>query len=180
MSISNISSTQSYQSMFQPIKTDLKQLATNLKAGDLTQAQSDYATLTNDISAAQLQSNDKLTQDLSALGAALKAGNLADAQAAFKTLAHDLRQSGRMHHNRLDPRDGGPQPTDSAAAPARDPIAQAFKALKNALQSGDINSAQEAYSTLQQVLEQFGLNADAVTSDSAAAPTPGSNLNLTI
>lgn len=180
MSVSSVSQSQSAQNIYQPIKTGLRQLAANLKAGDLTQAQSNYATLSSDISASQLQSNTTLTDDLSALGAAIDAGNLTDAQAAFKTLAHDLRQVGRTRQHHQAPRDGGPLPVEIGDRPARGPIADAFKSLKTALKSGDINAAQEAYSTLQQVLSQYGLNADAVASNSEAAPTPGSNVNLSI
>lgn len=177
MSVSNVSNV---QSAYQPIKSGFRQLAKDLKAGDLTQAQSDYATLSNDISASPLQGNETLTQDLGVLGAALDAGNLTDAQAAFKTLAHDLRQAGRTRHHHHEPRDGGPLHIDTGHRPPPGPIAEAFKSLKSALKAGDIGGAQEAYSTLQQVLAQYGLSADAVTADSAAAPTPGSNLNLAI
>jgi hypothetical protein len=51
--------------------------------------------------------------------------------------------------------------------------------LGKALQSGDLPSAQQAYLTIQQDLQQFGLNVGAVSNDSAAAQTPGSNLNVT-
>jgi hypothetical protein len=84
----------------------------------LSQAQSDYATLSQDISGSQTHSNNTINQDFSALGQALQSGSLSDAQNAF--------------------------------------------------------------STLQQDLQKFGLSANAVSSSSAAAQTPESNLNLTI
>ncbi len=177
MSVSNVSNI---QTAFQPIKTNLRQLAANLRAGDLTQAQSDYATLSNDIAASQLQGNETLAQDLSVVGAALEAGNLADAQAAFKTLAHDMRQLARVRHHHHEPRNGGALPVDIGERPASGPIADAFKTLKAALKSGNIDEAKEAYTTVRQFLQEFRLNADAVTSDSTAAPAPGSNLNLSI
>ncbi len=181
MSITGISNTQNYQNPFQQIKTDFQQLGTDLQAGNLSQAQSDYATLSQDISGSQTQSNNTITRDFSALGQVLQSGNLSDAQSSFATLLQDLQQSAQVHHHHPHHRHhGGSQGVNSAGAQASTPITQAFDALRNALQSGDLNSAQQAYSTLQQDLQQFGLNASALSSSSAAAQTPGSNLNLTI
>src|SRR4029077_6828569 len=46
---------------------------------------------------------------------------------------------------------------------------QDFSALGQALQSGSLSDAQNAFSTLQQDLQKFGLSANAVSSSSAAA-----------
>jgi hypothetical protein len=181
MSVAGIFNTQNYQIISQQIKTDFQQLGSDLQAGNLSQAQSDYASLSQDISASQTQSSNTINQDFSAVGQALQSGNLSDAQNSFSTLLHDLQQSGQVHHHHHHHHhSGGSQGANSSGAQASDPIAQAFDALRNALQSGDLNSAQQAYSTLQQDLQQFGLNANAVSGSSAAAQTPGSNLNLTI
>jgi soluble cytochrome b562 len=179
MSITGIANTQNYQNTFQQIRTDFQQLGTDLQAGNLTQAQSDYATLSQDISGSQTQSNNAVNQDFSALGQALQAGNLTDAQNSFSTLLQDLQQSAQVHHHHHH-HHGGAQGVNSASAQTTDPITQAFDALRNALQSGDLNGAQQAYSTLQQDLQQFGLNATALSSSSAAAQTAGNFLNLAI
>jgi hypothetical protein len=174
MSITGISSAQNYQHMFRQIKTDFLQLGADLQAGKLSQAQSDYATLSKDISGSQKQSNNTINQDFSALGQSLQSENLSDAQNSFATLEQDLRQAGQVHHHH-----GGLQGANFAGVQASDPIAQAFQALSNALQSGDLNGAQRAYSTLQQDLQRFGLNVNAISRSSATAQTPGSNLNVT-
>ena len=179
MSMTGISNTQNYQNTFQQIRTDFQQLGTDLQAGNLSQAQSDYAALSQDIAGSQTQSNNTINQDFSALGQALQSGNLSDAQNSFSTLLQDLQQSAQVHHHHHH-HHGGSQGANSAGAQASNPITQAFQALSNALQSGDLNGAQQAYATLQQDLQQFGLNASAVSSSSAAAQMPGSNLNLTI
>lgn len=180
MTVTGISNAQNYQNPFQQIRTDFQQLGTDLQAGNLSQAQSDYATLSQEISASQTQSNNTITQDFSALGQALQSGKLSDAQNSFSTLLQDLQQSAQVHPHHHHHHHGGAQGANSAGAQASNPITQAFDALRNALQSGDLNSAKQAYSMLQQDLQQFGLNASAVSSSSAAAQMPGSNLNLTI
>ena len=142
MSITGISNTQNYENRFQQIKTDFQQLGTDLQAGNLSQAQSDYATLSQDISGSQTQSNNTINRDFSALGQALQSGNLSDAQNSFSTLLQDLRQAGQVHHHHHHHRhNGGSQDANSAGAQPSNPITQAFDALRNALQSGDLNSA---------------------------------------
>jgi soluble cytochrome b562 len=180
VSITGISNTQNYQNTFQQIRTDFQQLGADLQAGNLSQAQSDYATLSQDIAGSHAQSNNTINQDFSALGQALQSGNLSDAQNLFSTLLQDLQQSAQVHPHHHHHHHGGAQGANSAGAQASNPITQAFDTLRSALQSGDLNSAQQAYSTLLQDLQQFGLNASAVSSNSAAAQTPGSNFSLTI
>ncbi len=179
MSITGISNTQNYQNTLQQIRTDFQQLGADLQAGNMSQAQSDYATLSQNIAGSQTQTNNTINQDFSALGQAVRSGNLSDAQNSFATLLQDQQQSAQVHH-RHHHHHGGSQGTNSSNTQASDPITQAFQALNNALQSGDLNGAQLAYSTLQQDLQQFGLNANALWSGSAATQTLGSYLNLTI
>jgi hypothetical protein len=176
MSVSGISSAQSYQNRFQQIRSDFQQLGSDLKAGNLTKAQSDYATLSQDVSGPQTQRKNAINQDFSALGQALQSGNLSDAQNSLVTLEQDLQQAGQVHHHHHH---GASQGANPGATQGSDPIAQAFQALTSSLQSGDLTAAQQAYSALQQDLQQFGLGANAVSSSSAAAQIAGSNLNLT-
>jgi hypothetical protein len=179
MSVSGIPSAQSHQNRFQQIRTDFQQLGSDLNAGNLTKAQSDYATLSQDLSAPQAQSKNTINQDFSALGQALQSGSLTDAQNSFSTLEQDLQQAGQVHRHHHH-HHGASQSFKSTGNPASEPITQAFQALDGSLQSGNINSAQQAYSTLQQYLQQFGLGANAVSNSSAAAQVAGSILNLTV
>jgi soluble cytochrome b562 len=180
MSITGISSSnitqandaQYYQDQLQKIRDDVQQLGGDLQAGNLGQAQSDYTTLSQDISGSQSQ-NSTLNQDFSALGHALQSGNLSDAQTAYSTLLQDLRQAHHHHHHHHH--SGNAQ----AASQQTNPLTQAFDDLGKALQAGDLSTAQQAYSTLLQDLQQYGLNVGAVSSGSAAAQTPGANLTVT-
>jgi hypothetical protein len=180
MSISGISNTQNYQNIFQQIRTDFLQLGTDLQTGNLSQAQSDYTTLSQDISGIQTRNNNTVNQDFSTLGQVLQSGNLSDAQNSFSTLVQDLRQAAQAHHHRPHHHHGGSQGGNAVGTPASNPITQAFDTLRSALQSGDLTGAQQAYSVLQQDLLQFGLNATALSTSSAAAQIPGSNLNLIV
>ena len=180
MSVTGISSSnvsqinaQYYQSRFQQVKNEFQQLGTDLQAGSLPQAQQDFATLSQTISAPGQSGNKSVGGDLSALGQALQSGNLTDAQKAYSTLLQDLQspsQAYRGHHHHHHHHAGGAQQSN--------PIAQAFSSLGSALQSGDLSGAQQAYSAIVQDLQQYGLNFAAVSAGSGTQTT-GSSLNLT-
>ena len=180
MSITGISSStvaqtndaQYYQDQLQKMRDGIQQLGNDLQAGNLSQAQSDFGVLSQDISGSKTQ-NITLDQDFSALGQALQSGNLSDAQAAYSTLLQDLQRAHHHHHHRHH--SGNAQ----AASQQTNPIAQAFDDLGKALQSGDLSAAQQAYSTIVQDLQQYGLNVSAISSGSATAQTPGVNLTVT-
>jgi hypothetical protein len=163
MSISAIASslfqpsiTQSVQNKFQQVQSEFQQLGQDLQAGNLSQAQQDFATLTQNLPGGQQQNTTgPLAQAFNSLARDLKAGNLAAAQKDFTTIQQDVQQqSGQIqhhHHHRVsDTEDSG-----SASGPQRNPIAQALQTLGQALQSGGLTSAQQAYATLQQDLQQF-------------------------
>jgi hypothetical protein len=73
------------------------------------------------------------------------------------------------HHHR---RASGAQ--DSAHTQQDIPFSQALGALGQALQSGSLSSAQLAYATLQQDLQQFLPGAGAGSSSNASATSPAS------
>ena len=77
MSVSGIStsnslsqSLQTWQARAQKIQNEFQQLGQDLQAGNLTQAQSDFSTLSQNVSS-PLQSNSALAQAFSSLGSAL-------------------------------------------------------------------------------------------------------------
>jgi hypothetical protein len=105
MSVSGVSSSsslsqsvQTWQVKAQKIQSEFQQLGQDLQAGNLTQAQSDFSALNQNISGS-VQSNSSLTQVFSALGSALQSGNLAAAQKAYSTLQQDVQQTGQTHHH---------------------------------------------------------------------------------
>jgi hypothetical protein len=181
MSISAISSSlfqpsiaQSVQNKFQQIQSEFQQLGQDLQAGNLSQAQQDFVTLTQNLPGGQQQnaSGGPLAQAFNALAQDLKAGNLAAAQKDFTTIQQDIQQeSGQIQHHHHH-RAGGAQDSSSAAGPQGNPIAQTLQTLGQALQSGSLSSAQQAYATLQQDLQQFPPAAGAGSSSNASATSP--------
>ncbi len=164
MSVSGISSgINAYGSQFQQVKKDFLALKADLASGDLTTSQQAYATLTQDLqNTRQTQGiqggNSQISKDLAAVGIALTSGNLASAQSAFATLTQDLQQGvqqtqtqggwqayvGHGHHHH-----GGK--SEAAGASLGDDLT----ALGSALQSGDLTTAQSAFSKL---VQDLGIN----------------------
>jgi outer membrane protein assembly factor BamD (BamD/ComL family) len=155
MSVSGISSSSllellesgtTGQSQKQQLQREIQQLGKDLSAGNLPAAQADFATLQKDApqaSAAAAQSNNPIAQAFQKLAQDLQSGNLSAAQQDFSTVQQDVQAqaSGGHHHH------GHGQ---SSSASDQNPLAQLFAELGQALQSGNLSAAQQAYSTLQQ------------------------------
>jgi len=122
MSVTGITSINSaqlanFQSNFQKVQSEFRQLGQDLQSGNLTQAQADFVTLSQSLAgppnfvgpnavtqSAQAQSASNshhsshhrvhLHQALSQLGQALQAGNLSAAQQAFATMQQIWQQFG--------------------------------------------------------------------------------------
>jgi hypothetical protein len=82
------------QSMFAKMKSDFKSLSDALQSGDLSDAQTAYATLQKDMPAGSANSS---SNPLSAIGTALQSGNIAGAQQAFAALQQT--HGGHHHHH---------------------------------------------------------------------------------
>lgn len=198
MAISGISSTTSaYQTQFQQLKKDFLALQTDLSSNDLSDAQQAYTTLTQDLqnisqaqSGQQTGASNQITTDLSAVGTALQSGDLTTAQSAFTTLTQDLlsaaqsRQQvlsgqqvqsgeqtytsyGHHHHHHGD----SSQTTGST-------LATDLSAVGTALQSGDLTTAQSAFTTLMQDLA--GTTENTAASGLSATTAVGSNVNISV
>lgn len=162
MSISGVSSdvfqasvAQGAQNKFQQIQSQFQKVGQDLQSGNLTQAQADFATLSQELPSAQQAGGSTTTGPISilakafqALGQDLKAGNLAASQADFATIQQDAQQQssgqaqGHHHHH------GG------GSSQASNTLEQAFTSLGTALQSGNLSSAQQAYATFQSDVQQ--------------------------
>jgi outer membrane protein assembly factor BamD (BamD/ComL family) len=158
MSISGVSSSsslsqslQAWQAKAQKIETEFQQLGQDLQAGNLSQAQSDFSTLSQNFSGS-VQSNSTLSQAFSSLGTALQSGNLSAAQTAYSTLQQDVQQTGAGHHHHH-----GGSSSQTTSSSTSSTLSQLFSTLGSALQGGNLSSAQTAYSTLQQDLQQLGV-----------------------
>jgi protein subunit release factor A len=171
--------TPSAQNKFQQIQSQFQQLGQDLQSGNLTQAQADYATLTQELPSAQQQSASTTTatstngiaQEFQTLGQDLQAGNLTAAQQAFATIQQDTQQalaSGQTHHHH--------HAAGSGQQNAGNTLAQAFGALGQALQSGNLSTAQQAYASLEQDLQQY-FSSSSATSASLSASSGSVSLN---
>lgn len=162
MSVSGISTsllnTQTTQNNIQKAQQEFQQLGKDLQSGNLSAAQTDFATLQNlaapSSSTTASQSNSPIAQAFAQLGKDLQSGNLSAAQQDFTTIQQDFKNQvsqsqtqathGHHHHH------GSGNSSDSSA------IGQLFDQLGQALQSGNLSSAQQAYTSLTQQLQQSG------------------------
>jgi hypothetical protein len=177
MSISGVSSdvfqasvAQGAQNKFQQIQSQFQKVGQDLQSGNLTQAQADFATLSQELPSAQQAGGSTTTGPTSilakafqALGQDLKAGNLAASQADFATIQQDAQQqsSGQAqgHHRHH----GG------GSSQASNTLEQAFTSLGTALQSGNLSSAQQAYATFQSDVQQAFPSFSAASSGTGTA-----------
>jgi ribosomal protein S20 len=189
----NTQSSQNNPSVFQQIKTEFQQLGQDLQAGNLTQAQSDFATLSQNLSAASQNgapNNNSATgasavaKAFAQLGQDLQSGNLQGAQQDFTTVQQDLQQISSqlagVHHGHHHHRVESSQSSDSSSQQTNS-ISQAFSTLAHDLQAGNLSGAQSAFSALQNDLQQIGgfLTAGSNGTSSTAVPSSTGNLNVT-
>ena len=192
--LSTLSGSQNQQSPFQKIKSEFQQLGQDLQSGNLSQAQSDFTTLSKDLSnvlqggantataSATTAPNtaaattSPILQAFNQLGQDLQSGNLQAAQQDFTKIQQDAQQaapqvSGHHHHAESSQK--------SSSSQQSNPIVQAFSQLTQTLQSGNLQGAQQAYSALQADLQQIGgVTSSGATTPSSTAPVTGS-LNIT-
>ena len=123
-------------------QTEFQQLGQDLQSGNLSAAETDYATLSSQASSAPHIGGTQFDQDFGQLAQALKTGSLSAAQEAYKTAQQDLGQGNTtqsaMHHHSQRGHGGNEQ------------IAAEFMSLGQDLQSGNLAAAQKAYTSIQQ------------------------------
>lgn len=176
--------SQNNQNNFQQIQTEFQQLGQDLQTGNLSQAQQDFATLSQNFPAAQQASTNSaggatntspLAQAFSALGQALQSGNISAAQSAFTNVQQDVQQSASQPHSHHHHHFGGASQNGQTNS-----VSQAFQSLSQALQSDNLSAAQTAFATLQQDIGQgsFGSYGSPASSATDGASS-GSGLNVT-
>jgi hypothetical protein len=147
-------------------RKEFQQLGQDLQTGNLAGAQADFAALQqNGPQTCSTQSSDPIAQAFQKLSADLQSGNLTEAQQDFTTLQQDFQNqaaSARPHHHH-HMHFGGNESSASSA------ISQIFSQLALDLQSGNLASGQQAYSTLQQDLQQFAVANGALSGTSSSA-----------
>src|SRR5713101_2688149 len=125
--------TQSTQSKKQQFEQEFQQLGADLQSGNLSAAQSDFATLQQlgpqANSTSSSQSSDPIAQEFSQLSKDLQSGNITAAQQDYATIQQDfqdLAAKGHHHHHQSG--------SDSATSE----ISQLLDQLGQALQSGNL------------------------------------------
>jgi hypothetical protein len=105
----------------------------------------------------QLSASNLLQQELQQLGGDLQSGNLSAAQKDYSTIQQDLQRAtgtppaNHFHHHHRVATSGG---EDSSS---QNSLLQDLNQLGQSLTSSNLSSAQQAYSSLQQQLQQFAL-----------------------
>jgi len=179
MSISGIpSSTFSPYQLGTPAniyQQNFQKLGQDLQSGNLSSAQSDFATLqqafsqpstTSGTAAATTSTatSNPITQAFNQLASDLQSGNLAAAQKDYSTLQQDLQsQSGTGHHVHNHHRISAGGVEDSSS---QNPLLQDLNQLGQSLTSSNLTGAQQAYAMLQQQLQQFALGGGALATES--------------
>jgi hypothetical protein len=170
MSIASIASStllhysgQAIQSSRQKWQQGLQQLGQDIQSGNLSAAQSDFATLQQLApqvgSTSSTQSKTGIAQDFTQLGKDLQSGNTTAAQQDYTQIQHDVSATaaGAAHHHHHHGGGGGGQE-----------FPQLLQQLGQALQAGNLSGAQQAYTVLQQQLESWG-QAGETTSSTAGS-----------
>jgi hypothetical protein len=148
MSIAGIASTAfaqlaNVQRNYQKVQSEFKQLGQDLQAGNLTQAQADFVTLSQ-----SLASNQQTGAVSSAGSSPASPSNFVGPNAVSQpTQAHSASSS----HHRIHFR-------------------QALSQLGQALQAGNLSAAQQAFATMEQIWQQFGSSAVSSTATTQATP----------
>ena len=149
------------QTKLQQFQQEFKQLGEDLQSGNLSAAQSDFATLQQ----AQPQngttssaSSNPLQQAFHQLAQDLQSVNLSGAQQDDANIQQDFQSQAIHAHGHHHHHGGGEM----------NQINQTFEQLGQALQSGDISSAQQAYSTLQED-QQLGVSSQTGSTNGAAS-----------
>ena len=187
---SQISSLATQQSKSQKLQQGFQQLGQDLQSGNVSQAQSDFSSLQQLLPGGQqnsgaastsgAQSSNPLATAVSQLAQDLKSGNLTAAQSDLANVQQDVQQSnqqqgaGQAHHHHHH--HGGSE-NSSQSSSEQNAISTLFGQLGQSLQSGNLSAAQQAYSSLQQDLQQFGGSSNA-TSSAASSTSTSANLSV--
>lgn len=171
MSVASIASSallhysgQAIQSNRQKFQQSMQQLGQDLQSGNLSAAQSDFATLqqlTPQVgSTSSSQSNSAVAQDFTQLGTDLQSGNTTAAQQDYAQIQHDVSAtaSGSVHHHHHH---GG--------GSGGNELPQLLQQLGQELQAGNLSGAQQAYTVLQQQLQALGQSSETTSTSGGVA-----------
>ena len=190
MSISALSSnlitdlSQQYQqNPFQKIQQDFKQLASDLQSGDLSGAQSAYASIEQLLPANQSSSgsatgsngSSAIQSEFASLGQALQSGDLSGAQSAFSQLQSDLQTAAQSAQTLPQAEDQYVGRSSQQGLSVAKQVQQDYAQLASSLQSDDLAGAQSAFANLQQALQSQGTSTTQSSNGSSTNSSSGSD-----
>jgi len=183
MSVSGIFSSsysnyenQTIQNNMQQFRQEFQQLGQDLQSGNLSAAQQDFATLQQlspqASSTSSAASSNPITQAFNQLSQDLQSGNLSAAQQDYTNIQQDFQNqisgqnpTNEVHHGHHHHHGGGGESSE---------LSQLFSQLGQALQSGNLSTAQQTYNTMLQDLQQFSLGSgQASTQQSSQSSSSG-------
>jgi hypothetical protein len=149
-----------------PYQQSISQLGKDLQSGNLSAAQSDFASLQAEFSQSSTttgSSNNPVTgstaspiaQTFNQLDSDLQSGNLSAAQKDFSTVQQDLQNRGRAIPFNSHYLGGG------SNTGAQNTLLQSLNQTGQSLSSTSLAGAQQAYASLQQELQEFELGGGA-------------------
>ena len=167
ISMSNLFSyfTHNVQNNTKQIQQEFQQLGQDLQAGNLSAAQSDFSTLEQlmpqNISTYSASGKNPIAQAFNQLAQDLQAGNLSAAQQDYNTIQQDFQSQGAQMHGHHNHRGGF----------ASSAITQLFNQLGQALESGNLATAQQVFSSLQQAFQQSSQSGGSSSAQTYSQPS---------
>jgi hypothetical protein len=160
-----LSRTPSGQNHSHKFKQDFEQLGEDLQSGNVTRGQTDLTALQSDIPSLQSSSSSPnvTSQTFNQLSQDLQSGNLSAAQSDYAALQQNL-QLGAAHGHHIHAH-------GSAATSALTQTQEALNQLGQALQSGNLNAAQQAYTAFQADTAAFAPFGSSASSGGSSAIT---------
>jgi len=151
------------QNKLQQFQQEFQQLGEDLQSGNLSAAQTDFATL-QQVGPQGLgnspSTGSPVQQAFNQLSQDLQSGNISAAQQDYSNIQQDIQNQAPHAHGHHHHHGGGGEQSEMSQ------ISQTFQQLGQALQSGSLSSAQQIYGTLQQEIQSLG-------GTNGATPTEG-------
>lgn len=148
----------------QQFRQVFQQLGQDLQSGNLSAAQSDILTLQQSVlpaaSTTTSSSKNRIAQDFSQLSTDLQSGNISAAQKDYSAVQQDFQnRATHRHHHHGGGGTSGFSKVISGLGQAAQFVANLGSHLLGplgvALQSGNLSAAQQAYSAVQQAMQQL-------------------------
>jgi predicted lipoprotein len=163
-----LSQLASIQRNYRQVRGEFKQLGQDLHAGNLTQAQTDFVTLSQSV-ATQLAGNSPVAKALNSLGQALQSGDLSAAQQTFAAIPGNTAGPSMLFRS-----------AQAGSTSVQSTFSQALGQLGQALHSGNLTAAQQAFSAMQQSWQQMESVGSTAGAGAVTVPSISASLNTMV